>query len=113
VGEQRNRQILMDEDIRLRWGRITSDGGVMLLVQRKWRLGIAERLAAVIPDGRDASRVVHPLADVLGACVFAIAHGYEDADDLDPLRLDPAFKPACGRLRLQGGCRGSDGSNSR
>jgi hypothetical protein len=29
--------------------------------------------------------------------LFAIACGYEDADDLDWLRPDPAFKLACGR----------------
>ncbi len=46
-------------------GRITSDGGVMLLAQAEWRLGIAKRLVAVIPDDRDASRVVHPLPDIL------------------------------------------------
>jgi Transposase DDE domain group 1 len=79
-------------------GRITSDGGVMLLAQAEWRLGIAKRLAAVIPDDRDASRVVHPLPDILRARIFAIACGYEDADDLDRLRGDPAFKLACGRL---------------
>jgi len=44
-------------------GRITSDGGVMLLAQAERRLGIADRLAAVIPDGRDADRVVHLLPD--------------------------------------------------
>lgn len=79
-------------------GRITSDGGVMLLAQVERRLGIAAKLAAVIPDGRDASRVVHPLADILQARIFAIACGWEDADDLDSLRFDPAFKLACGRL---------------
>jgi hypothetical protein len=79
-------------------GRITSDGGVMLLAQAEWRLGIAKRLAAVIPDDRDASRVVHPLPDILRARIFAIACGYEDADDLDRLRGNPAFKLACGRL---------------
>ena len=79
-------------------GRITSDGGVMLLAQAEWRLGIAKRLAAVIPDDRDASRVVHPLPDILRARIFAIACGYEDADDVDRLRGDAAFKLACGRL---------------
>ena len=79
-------------------GRITSDGGVMLLAQAERRLGIAAQLAAAIPDGRDASRVVHPLADILRARIFAIACGWEDADDLDSLRFDPAFKLACGRL---------------
>src|SRR5439155_1613774 len=38
------------------------------------------------------------LHDILRARIFAIACGYEDADDLDRLRLDPAFKLACGRL---------------
>jgi hypothetical protein len=108
------RQTVMDEDIALPFdlpavarkkvsaafdgGRITSDGGVMLLAQAERRLGVAERLAAVMPDGRDASRVIHLLPDILRARIFAIACGYEDADDLDRLRSDPAFKLACSRL---------------
>jgi len=71
-------------------GRITSDGGVMLLAQAERRLGIAERLAQVIPDRRDQDRVTHLLPDILRARIFAIACGYEDADDLDRLRCDPA-----------------------
>jgi len=64
----------------------------MLLAQADRRLGIAERLARVIPDGRDPDRVTHLLPDILRARIFAIACGYEDADDLDRLRFDPAFK---------------------
>ncbi len=79
-------------------GRITSDGGVMLLAQAERQLGIAEQLARVIPDERDVDRVTHLLPDILRARIFAIACGYEDADDLDRLRFDPAFKLACGRL---------------
>ena len=79
-------------------GRITPDGGVMLLAQAERRLRIADRLAGVIPDDRDASRITHLLPDILRARIFAIACGYEDADDLDRLRFDPALKLACGRL---------------
>ena len=79
-------------------GRLTSDGGVLLLAQAGRRLGIADKLAAVIPDRRDPSRVLHPLPEILLARILAIACGYEDADDLDHLRADPAFKLACGRL---------------
>ena len=79
-------------------GRMTSDGGVMLLAKAERRLGIADQLARVIPDRRDPTRVEHSLADMLRARIFAIACGYEDADDLDHLRFDPAFKLACGRL---------------
>ena len=79
-------------------GRLTSDGGVMLLAMAERRLGIADRLARAFPDRRDPSRITHTLADMIRARAFAIACGYEDADDLDSLRVDPAFKLACGRL---------------
>jgi hypothetical protein len=51
-------------------GAITSDAGVLLLAQAERRMGIVDRLAALIPDDRDPSRVVHELADILraGAC---------------------------------------------
>ncbi|MEO5756028.1 MAG: IS1380 family transposase [Mesorhizobium sp.] len=79
-------------------GRITSDGGVMLLAAAERRLHLADRLAAAIQDPRDPARVTHAMADILRARIFAIACGYEDANDLDRLRTDPAFKLACGQL---------------
>jgi hypothetical protein len=79
-------------------GRLTSDGGVMLLACAERRLGLADRLARVMPDHRDPTRMTHTLSDMIRARVFAIACGYEDADDLDTLRSDPAFKLARGRL---------------
>jgi hypothetical protein len=79
-------------------GRLTSDGGVLLLAAAERQLGLCDRLAALISDPRDPSRVVHPLADILRARILAIACGYEDADDLDHLRRDPGVKLACGRL---------------
>lgn len=78
-------------------GRISSDGGVMLLALADRQLGLADRLAAVIPDRRDPGRVIHSLVDMLRARIF-IALGYKDGDDLDSLRSDPALKLACGRL---------------
>jgi hypothetical protein len=79
-------------------GRITSDGGVMLLAAAERALGIAERLAPLISDPRNPLLVTHSVADILRARMLAIACGYEDADDLDHLRTDPGFKLACGRL---------------
>jgi hypothetical protein len=79
-------------------GKITSDGGVALLAQAERRLGIADKLAAVIDDPRDQDLIRHTIADMLRTRVFAIACGYEDANDLANLRQDPAFKLACGRL---------------
>ncbi|QRM32185.1 IS1380 family transposase [Microvirga sp. VF16] len=79
-------------------GRLSSDGGVMLLAQAERRLGIAARLARFIPDRRDPGRVTHAIPDMLRARIFAIACGYEDCNDFGPLRADSAFKLACGHL---------------
>ena len=79
-------------------GRISSDGGVFLLAGADQRLGLIDTLAAIIPDHRNPAQITHTMSDILRARVFAIACGYPDADDLDDLRRDPAFKLACGRL---------------
>ncbi len=84
-------------------GRITSDGGVALLALADRRIGIVDRLAALIADPRDPALITHSVASILRARVLAIACGYEDANDLDRLRGDPAFKLACGRLPDSGG----------
>jgi hypothetical protein len=43
------------------------------------------------------TRDAHMIADTIRARIFAICCGYGDADDLDVLRSDPAFKLARGR----------------
>ena len=65
-------------------------------------LGLADRLASHLPDFRDPASVVHGYDDMIRARMLAIACGYEDCDDLDTLRFDPAFKLACGRLSETG-----------
>ena len=55
-----------------------------------------------LSDARDPASTTHSYADMIGARMFAIACGYEDCDDLDVLRFDPAFKLACGRLPESG-----------
>jgi Transposase DDE domain group 1 len=79
-------------------GRISSDGGVMLLALAERRMGVADRLAAEIADRRKPRRGVLALSDILRGRIMAIACGYEDADDLDHLRGDLALKLACGHL---------------
>ncbi|MDX6573722.1 MAG: hypothetical protein QOC86_2878, partial [Gaiellales bacterium] len=79
-------------------GRITSDGGVLLLGVVERQLGIAAKLARLIADPRNPAFVTHSVDDILRARILAIACGYEDANDLDHLRTDPAFKLACNRL---------------
>ncbi len=83
-------------------GRLSSDGGVLLFPGIESRLGIAGLLASCMTDARDPASTTHSYADMIRARMFAIACGYEDCDDLDVLRFDPAFKLACGRLAETG-----------
>ncbi|WP_287994724.1 transposase, partial [Acidiphilium sp.] len=62
-------------------GRLTSDGGVILLGAVEKSLGIAARLARLISDPRNPRLITHSVADILRARMLAIACGYEDADD--------------------------------
>ena len=85
-------------------GQISSDGGVLLLAGVDKQLGLIDMLAAIIPDHRDPNLITHPMADILRPRVFAIACGYPDANDLDDLRQDPAFKrKRCGGRTLRRG----------
>jgi Transposase DDE domain group 1 len=79
-------------------GRLTSDGGILLLAEIERSLGIAERLARCLDDPRAAERVQHGLAEMIRFRALLVAAGYEDANDCDALRTDPAFKMAVGRL---------------
>ena len=73
-------------------GLISSDGGVLLLAGVDKRLGLIGTMAAIIPDHRDPNQIIHTLADILRARIFAIACGYPDADDLDRSAQGPGFQ---------------------
>ena len=85
----------------------------MLLAGADKQLGLIETLAAIIPDHRDADLIPHSMADILRARVLAITCGYPDADHLDDLRKDLAFKLACGRLPESGDDLASQPTMSR
>jgi hypothetical protein len=78
---------------------ISSDGGVVLLRQLDERLGLTARLAPLLPDVRSADRVRHSRQEQLRQRVFQICLGYEDCNDADRLRTDPALRLACGADR--------------
>src|SRR4051794_11804625 len=79
-------------------GRLPSDAGVLVLAEVERRLRIAERLPRCLADPRSPERVRHTLAEMIRFRTLLIAAGYPDANDCDPLRTDPAFKMAVGRL---------------
>jgi hypothetical protein len=79
-------------------GRLSSDGGLLVLREIERRLEVADRLAACIDDPRDPGSTVHPVADIIRFRMLMIAAGYEDGNDATGLRGDPLFKLALERL---------------
>lgn len=79
-------------------GRLSSDGGLLVLREIERRLRVAERLAACLDDPRDPDRSVHTVADIIRFRLLMIAAGYEDGNDATRLRTDPLFKLALERL---------------
>ena len=70
----------------------SSDAGAVLLRAVDERLDLPRALAHALGDARDPNRVRHGLGDVLPQRIFAIACGYEVANDAARLRRDPADK---------------------
>ena len=81
-------------------GRLSSDGGVIVLREIAKRLGLAETITGPLGDERDPSRVRHSYAEMATARMYDA--GYEDCDDVDTLRFDPALKIAVGRAPESG-----------
>lgn len=83
------------------------DVGSMLLREVESKVGIVSRIVEALPDRRHPSYVDHTMSDLISQRVFQIACEYEDANDCDLLRFDPAFKAACDlparRTALQAG----------
>jgi hypothetical protein len=94
-------------------GNQSSDAGLLLLRQAERKLGVCRRLAAAMPDRRDASRICHDMFEMVMARVAAIACGHKDAIDLDRLRHDPLMKLAVGRCPDSGAPLASQSTISR
>ena len=78
-------------------GNLTSNGGLVVLREAALRLGLADVIAAPLSDTRNPLLITHTYSAMVTARMMAIAAGYEDGDDLDALRHDPALLIACNR----------------
>lgn len=76
---------------------MSNDGGAILLIPVDRTMKLTESLAAAIEDHRQAGKVEHELIELVRQRVFAIAHGYPDANDAAALAHDPALQLACER----------------
>ena len=83
-------------------GRITSDGGGLLLREVDRRIGLFDRLAACFVDHRNPNSVEHSVRDLVAQRTYGLALGYEDLNDHDELRSDSVLALLVGKRDLTG-----------
>lgn len=75
----------------------SSDGGAILLKAIDDELNLTARLAACLPERRQAGKIEHDLPTLLRQRCFGLACGYADANDAAHLKADPIHKLLVGR----------------
>ena len=84
-------------------GHLSSDaGGVLLLRELDRKTGVIDRLAGCFRDERDPRYTEHTLGELLRQRIGALALGYEDLNDHDNLRHDPALALLSGKSDIEG-----------
>jgi hypothetical protein len=77
---------------------ISSDAGLLLIRQADNALGLIAEMAGCIVDRRDHRYADHDLKTLIRQRIYQIVAGYEDCNDGNLLRKDPALKAPCDRL---------------
>ena len=95
-GSLKGRKVIAD----FTGGRITSDAGIVLMSELDKKLKITAKFAECFRDYRAASYVDYPVHQLLAQRVYGIILGYEDVNDHDKLRYDPALAIALEKLNF-------------
>lgn len=83
-------------------GDITTDAGGLLLREVEQRTGIIRRFAACFRDYRDPRFTEFTVEELVAQRVYALGLGYEDLNDHDQLRSDPALAVIVGKEDVKG-----------
>ena len=106
VGDKQTRTIRPDFDrpisIDFQGAKITSDTGFLVLREIDQRFNILGGAASQIDDPRSPRHADHSLLELLRQRVYQVAAGYEDCNDADHLRVDPALRLALGKEHENG-----------
>lgn len=83
-----NRSIMMD----FQGAKLSSDTGFILLRELDQRYDVIDPMREILQDARSASHTKHSLIQMIRQRVYQMAAGYEDCNDADFLRIDPALR---------------------
>ena len=83
-------------------GDISTDAGGLLLREVEQRTGIIRRFAACFRDYRDPRFTEFTVQELVAQRVYAMGLGYEDLNNHDQLRSDPALAVVVGKEDVKG-----------
>ena len=93
---QKGRKVIAD----FSGGRITSNAGIVLMAELDRRLKITARFAQCFLDHRHPSYIDYSVHNLLAQRIYGLILGYEDLNDHDHLRDDPALAIALEKLNF-------------
>lgn len=106
AGEPNDSTLRLDFDRRLKLefhgSRITSDAGLLAYRELDDALGLSAMAGDVLADARTGRNGRHALVGLLRQSVFGRLAGYEDVNDAERLRHDPAMRWIVGGKTAQG-----------
>jgi hypothetical protein len=77
-------------------GTLTTDAGALLVREVADQIGLFDAFDAAIPDPRNPVFIIHEQRMMIAQRITAIALGYEDLNDHQTLRADPALQVVAG-----------------
>jgi hypothetical protein len=96
MGDTKNRafRVGFDSTLRLEFHgvRVTSDAGLLAYGELDDALGLTQLGATALKDTRPGPNRQHTMTALLRQSVFVRLAGYEDTNDAERLRIDPAMR---------------------
>src|SRR6266568_7289461 len=106
AGESESDALKLDFDRRLmlqfRGAMVTSDAGLLAYRELDDALGLSTMAGETLADARTGKNERHALVGLLRQSVFGRLAGYEDVNDAERLRHDPAMRWIVGGKAAQG-----------
>jgi len=93
-----DRSIMID----FRGAKISSNSGFLLLREMDERFDIIGPMSGCLEDRRSPVHTRYSLVQMIRQRVYQISAGYEDCNDADHLRIDPALRLAIGKGHKMG-----------
>jgi len=98
ASSERGDRVNFDRRVRVefRGAQISSDGGLLVMRERDYTLGLSDLASAALRDTRMGKNTLHRLDGLFWQSVFGRLAGYEDVNDADQLALDPVMRQVVG-----------------